>query len=338
MATTFITPTSLELSTIGQKLLPTLRKDNPIFAHFPERNRNNHVVAWEQWDNFRGMMQPRGLNGKPPLVNPLDSTWFSMTPGTYGEYMTLSEREMTAKRQEGTISDVVDVNSEVLIRSNKLTHRQVKRESYILWQLVTNGYFVSTDALGTILHADSYDQRTFSAVIPWSTVATAVPLSDLRQLWTYEPGYSITFQAGEGFANNVTVLNLLGNQNANDLKGLRVEGGGTYNSLERTNEIFVGNGLPPIRRWPGGWEDDNGVFQKDIADNQIQFFGSRTDGETIGAWANTRNSNNEPMGAPGTYYKVFTNPYDVPSTPQIHRGMNGGVELYFPSALVTYYV
>ena len=47
-------------------------------------------------------MQARGLNAEPPKVDPKGFKTWSKTPGYYGEYVPISEAEITARRAPGT--------------------------------------------------------------------------------------------------------------------------------------------------------------------------------------------------------------------------------------------
>lgn len=331
---TYTFPSAMELMGVEQQLLPTLKKDNPVFSIFPEVDKNIPLLMWEQLDNFQGMMSPRGLNGKPGLVKAVGSKVYTMQPGYYGEYMTIDEREVTLSRQFATPNQVVDVSDLVTQRGNQLLHRQVKRQAWVGWQLLVNGYFVVTDPYGVLQHADSYQQRTVTATVPWATVATATPIANFRAVRPLARGYSVTFgRAATAYANSTTIQNLLNNSNSADLGGKRIENGSTVNDLGTVNRILAANDCPQIVEWDGIWQDESGVNNLDIPDNTVVVVGQRLDGAPIGNWINTRNAVN-PGFAPGPYYEVFQPPFQVPPTVEIHRGVNGGEALYFPSAIV----
>ena len=61
-------PTATELMEIEQVKLPRLTADSPIFKLFPFEGKRSHLLEWEQEDNYGGMQQIRGLDGKPPRV------------------------------------------------------------------------------------------------------------------------------------------------------------------------------------------------------------------------------------------------------------------------------
>ena len=334
---TFTFPSAMELQAIEQQLLPTLTSGpdvNPVFGIFPEVNKDTPLVMWEQMDNFGGMQQPRGYNGKPNLVKAIGSKWYQMQPGVYGEHMTIEEREVTISRKFGTTNEPVDVSDLTVLRGNQLLHRQLKRRAWLGWQLLAKGYFVVTDAYGVLQHADSYTQRVFTASVSWATVASATPLADFRAIRPYARGYSISFgRMSTAYANNTTIRYMLNNSNSADLGGKRRDVGATFNSLSDMNEIFAANDCPKVVEWDGIWQDESGNNTLDIADNVVIVKGVRLDMAPVGNWVNTRNANN-PGCAPGPYYQVFQPFQAVPPTVEVHRGVNGGHALYFPSAIV----
>ncbi len=334
---TFVFPSAMELMTIEQQLLPTLTTGpmaNPIFGIFPSVNKDTPLLMWEQLDNFQGMMNPRGYNGRPNLVKAVGSKWYQMQPGVYGEHMTIEERELVMTRRFGTVNAPIDVTDLTVQRGNQLLHRQIKRMIWIGWQLLANGYFMVTDPYGALMHADSYAQRIFTSSVAWATVASATPLADFRAVRPYARGYSISFgRQATAYANNTTVRYLLNNSNSADLGGKRRDVGATFNSLDDINGIFAANDCPTLVEWDGIWQDESGVNTLDIPDNVVIVKGVRLDGAPVGNWINTRNSVNPGM-APGPYYDVFQSPIPIPPTVEIHRGVNGGIALYFPSAIV----
>lgn len=331
---TYVFPSANELMGVEQALKPTLTKDNPAFAILPEVDKNIPLLVWEQMDNFTGMMQARGLNGPPSLVRAVGSKQFQMQPGYYGEFMRLNEAELTLTRQFATWNQPVDVTDLVLARGNQLLHRQIKRQSWLIWQLLVNGYFLVTDPNGVLIHGDSYQQRVFTALVPWSNLASATPMADFRAVRPLARGYSISLGAqSTAYANSTTVRNCMNNANQADLGGKRVGGGNSINSLSDMNNVLNVNDCPRLAEWDGGWQDDAGNFNLDIPDNLVVVKGVRVDGAAVGNFINTRNANN-PGFAPGPYYKAFQPENAVPPTVEVHRGVNGGCALYFPSAII----
>lgn len=329
----FTFPSSKVLTTIEQKIRPSLTKDNPIFSIFPERSLDSHLLEWEQKDNFVGMMSPRGLDGAPPRVKQVGFKSYSMRPGVYGEYMAVTEFQGTAARQFGTLADPIDVSELVVDFGQQLLYRQLTRQAWIGWQALLYGYFTVTGPTGAILHQDAWTQRT-STASDWSAPTTATPLADMRAVQLLARGYSMDLGASSVMYMNRTTANyFLANTNAADLGGKKGMGLSSITSINGVNEILTGEGLPNIVIWDGGYQDDTDTFTLDIPTDKVIVLGRRHSGVSIGGWINTRNMNN-PGFAPGAYYKVRDRSDEVPPTVEVHRGTNGGLAIEFPSAII----
>jgi hypothetical protein len=335
-------PTTVELRSAEQTLVPTLTADDPILGAggvFPARSVPEYELVWDQQDNYLGLQQVRGIDGSPPRVNRVDVKRYMAQPGIYGEHITIDERELTLRAQMGTWGTPVDANDLVRMAQDQLLVRQLSRIRQICWSLLTAGYFQVMDPKGAILHTDSYTQRAYTAAVPWSTIATATPLADFRAVQLLRRGYSVTFGTGAtAYMNQSTLNNMLSNTNSADLYGRRSGGLSTLNTQALVQELFTGDGLPVIRVYDEGYLDDTGTFQLFIPNNTVVVVGRRTTGVPIGEWRYTRNANNE-GGGPGAYVKVFDRSMThVPASLEVHRGFNGGPTLQFPSAIVVMFV
>lgn len=333
---TYIYPTSAELSAIEQQMLPMLdTAGDPLNNIIPMGTTDDSLLIWEQRDNFSGLMQVRGLNGEPGKVNRVGQKQYIMTPGVYGEFTAIDEQELTRRRQMGSFGTPIDISDLVLEAQQLLLHRQNTRYLKMGWDLLTLGTFSSTSPSGAVVHTDSYAQRIYTSVVPWTTSATATPLQDMRNIQLLSRGYSMRLdQSVVGYANRTTINALLSNTNPADLYGRRTAGLGTANSLTQVNDLYTGEGLPNLRPWDGGYYDDAGVFQLFIPNGTIVFAGQRVNGSPIARFLMTRNANN-PGLAPGAYTKVFdTLETAVPRKLEVHRGFNGGIALYYPSSII----
>jgi hypothetical protein len=331
---TYSYPTSAELTVIGQDFMGAMTKGpetDPIFGYFPITEVRNHLLEWEQKDNYRGLQMVRGLNGEPGRVASIGGRRYVMRPGVYGEYMPIAEDEITTRRQWGTFGTPIDLDDIVTEKTEQLVAREVARIRKMLWDLVIAGTFSVTGPTGAILHTDSYTTQTASAAVAWATVATATPLVDLRSVALLARGHSTSFgRRAVGYANQVTVNNLLKNTNAADLGGLRTMNG-PY-TLADLNRIFLANDLPTIEVMDDGYYDDSGTFQLYIPNSKVAIFGTRPAGQPIGEYRHTLNANN-PNSAPGPYDIVYESP-EPPKEVRVHRGQNGGPVIYWPSAIV----
>jgi hypothetical protein len=333
---TFVYPTSQELSLIAQEKAPRLMADRPIFDIMPVRDVDAFLVSWEQMDNYTGLQNLRGLNGEPTRVKHLGSKRYDMRPGTYGEFTTIDEMELTARRQLGTHGTVIDVSDLVMMRQDHLLGRRLDRIEWIGWKLLTAGIFSVALPYGTgVLHTDAYTFQTFTASPLWTVPATATPLLNLRAIKLLGRGKGVNFGNGAKLYMNQTMVNaLLNNSNANDLYGRRHTGLQTLNNLADFNALFMGDDLPQVVVYDEGYLDENGTFQLFIPDGKAVLVGRRAGGERIAEYQMTRNVNNPDM-APGAYMKVFDRgETHVPRSLEIHDGHNGGPAIYYPGSIV----
>lgn len=337
----FTFPTNAELREISQDLLPRLAADRPVFDFMPIEEPDAFLVMWEQEDNYTGLQSVRGLNGEPPKVQKVGVKRFTMQPGVYGEFIPLDETELVVRRQYGTFATPVDISDLVMRAQRQLLVRRLDRIETIAWNLLTSGTFSVAGPSGAILHQDTFSLQTFTASVPWATVATATPLADLRAIQILARGHSVRFdRSSQLFINQKTANNMLANTNAADLYGRRVTGLATINSIPQLNELLTMDNLPNIVPYDMGYQADpaipggTGTFTPFIADATGVVVGKRTDGSPIGNYQMVRNASNPDLG-PGAYMKVIDRgEIQVPRAIEVHDGHNGGPALFFPSALV----
>lgn len=335
-ATAYRYPRITELQQIERDLVPVLTMDDPIFEIMPIREVNADRLQWDQEDDIIGLSQLRGLDGQPQNVRAVGSSRYEARPGVYGEFMTIDEEELTARAALGMNGQPVDVSDLVRMRQDQLLHRRINRIRYLGWKLVTTGSYLVTNRNG-ISHGDSYTLQTYDAST-WATAASATPLADFRGAQQLSGGHGVDFGASAtAYANRVTSNYLLANTNAADLGGKRTAGLSNVLSLGQVNEVQGLEDLPRIRVYDDGYKDANGVFQRFIPNGVVVIVGKRTGGATIMDFAYTRNANN-PGSAPGPYTFVddrTTGPAKiVPPTIFVHDGFNGGLRVYYPSAIV----
>lgn len=334
MPITVTYPTNPDLQLIAQDKLPNLVTGRPIFQILPIRNVDADIVMWDQVDNYLGLQQIRGLNGAPQRVKRIGGKRYLMQPGVYGEYAVIDEVEITRRRPFGTFSGAIPIDDLVMQAQDQLLGRRLDRIEKIGWDLLTTGTFSVAGPDGLTYQTDTFSLQTFSAGTAWSTAATSTPLADFRAVQLLSRGHSVDFGArAKAYMNRVTANNMIKNTNAADLGGRRTNGLASVNSLPDINGILLGEGLPQVEIFDGGYLDDSGTFQPFIANAKVVVVGARTDGAAIGEYQMTRNANN-PGAAPGAYMKVVDNVDTVPRLIEVHDGHNGGPAIYFPSAVV----
>lgn len=331
----FAFPNAATLTKIAQDLMPNLQADRPIFEIFPTKTVNDFYLDWEQRDNYRGLMALRGLNGPPSKVNPVALNRYIMAPGVYGDFRELDEQQLTTRREIGTWGDTEDVTQMVLESQQQLMSRMYDRMEQTGWTLLATGTFGVALPNGAIANTDTYTTQVFNAGVPWATSATATPLKDLRSVQLLHRGHSVRFDATSTlYINRVTWNNLISNSNPADLYGRRTMGLGIVNNVTDFNKLATGDDLPSISIYDNGYLNDSGTFVPFIPNATGVVVGKRPPGQTIGEFRLCRNTNNS-GSAPGIYSKVIDNTdRAVPRTVQVHCGYNGGIALYYASAIV----
>lgn len=341
MATDFIIPTSAELSLIAQEKVANLAQDDLIFTLMPIREVDAAEVVWEQRDNFTGLQQARGLDGEPASIRKLGTRRFAMQPGFYGEFDTLNETDLTLRRVPGTWATPVSLDDLLMPSQDYLLARENDRIRKINWDLLVNGIFSVAGPNGVIMHTDQYPLQTYTAAVPWGTLATATPLADLRNAQLLSRGRSVRFDSSAMIVVNQGTMNkVLNNANQADFAGRRVTGltagtGQTLNNTEEMNMLLTRDNLPNFVVYDNTWLDDTGAFQLFVPDGKAVIIGKRPAGQTVGEYEMVRNAQNPNM-APGPYNKVLDKgEIQGLRKIEIHRGHTGGPALYYPGAIVT---
>lgn len=270
---------------------------------------------------------------------------FAEQPGIYGEYIILDEQELTNRRSPGQFGTPMDISDMVMDAQDQLLQRRLDRQEALIWTLASTGTFSVLGKDNAIVHTSTYLRQTFSAGVPWATIATATPLADFSAIQLLARGHSVNFGAGaKAFMNRKTFNYLRANTNSADIYGRRTTGLGTINSLAQWNELLSQDDLPEIVIYDAGYLVDGsvnpqatdmtqfGVFTPFIPDSTVIVFGQRPGNQPVGGMQQTRNVNNG--GAPGPYMKVIDLiDHEVPRSIQVHDGFNGGPTIEYPSAL-----
>jgi hypothetical protein len=331
----FAFPSSAELTLIAQEKTPRMVENRLGFTIMPFEESDNHLLEWEQMDNWTGLQAIRGLNGEPPRVKKVGSKKYLMSPGVYGEFSVLDENDLTRRRRLGTFGTPIDVSDLVMAEQERLMGRRLDRQEQVIWALLASGTFSVAGEDGVVRVADSYTTQTFTAGVTWATSATAVPLANFRSVQLLSRGKGVSFGTdATAVMNRATFNSLMSNTNANDLFGRRPSGLGTIAGLADVNRVLNMEGLPSITIYDEGYLDDTGTFVLYVPNNKVVLVGKRTGGQRIGAFRLTRNANNPDLG-PGVYQKVIDRGEEkVPRTIEVHDGMNGGPVIFYPGSIV----
>lgn len=336
----YVFPTNRELSQIAPDKIARASAERLGFQVMPMRDVNAAIIQWEQQDNYFGLQQLRGLDGAPPVVKPVGSKSYSYTPGYFGEFMTVTETELTT-RAGSTSEDVpIAVSDLVLRRQDQLIVRELDRIELMIWTLLTTGTFSVALPGGAIGFTDTFAIQTYTASPTWATVATAVPMTDFRAVQLLGAGKGVNFGAGAtAYMNRITANSLLANTNSADLFGKRTAAGATVNSTADINRLLLDQDIPQIAVYDEGYYDNSNAFQRFIPNNKVVVIGRRNGGERIGEYLKTINANN-PNRAPGSYSFVvdranaINGEKRVPPNMEVHQGHNGGCVIYYPGSVV----
>lgn len=329
-------PTSSELKVINAEKIPNLTRERPTFQIFKTTESNTVILEWEQRDNWRGMQQLRGLDGAPSYVKMVGYKRYRATPAYYGEYMTLNEEMLTMRAAATPDGTPVNIDDLVAERQDYLNERERNVLEYIHWKAILDGAITFIGPTGAYYH-DEFDRQT-ATFSDWSNLTTATPLLDFINLKLLGRGKSVTFGTGAlYFMNTQMVSYLLRNNNPADLGGqFAYSQGGTkpVKTLPEINTMLNSFGLGTIVEYDETYETDTGVVTNWLPNDKVAIIGRRTNGDELGEYRMTRNANNEGL-APGRYEKVVdTLDREVPRRITVHRGHNGGLVIYYPSAIV----
>jgi hypothetical protein len=344
MPESYVYPTSAELIAIAQDLMPRLMANRPIFDIMPVRDADEWTMMYEQFDNFVGVQAYRGLDGEPGRVKPVGLNRYEVTPGVYGEWIPVTEEELTKFRQPGTLGSAINITDLVLQRQNQLLERRLNRLELVGWSLLATGTYTVFTLNGgamTVGKTDSYNIQTFTSGTGWSTAATSTPLADFRSMKLLHRGHSVDFGARAKAIMNLSTLNqMLINSNAADLYGRRTAGLATVNTLIAVNQIWTEDDLPTIQIYDESYLSDG--TDGNVANSYVLYVptgvvavvGVRPAGQRVAEYRMTRNANNVDS-APGPYMRVIdTAEFKLPRNLQVHDGHNGGPIFFYPSAVV----
>jgi hypothetical protein len=336
---TYLYPEAREMRVEGPELVDSIIANDPTFRISPIRNVNAGMIQWTLDDDDFGLQQLRGLDGAPLHVSPVGKGTYVSEPGYYGEFETVTEKELTERGGSYVGEVTIDIGDLVAQKNRQIKNREIRRIRYIVWTLLTTGTFSVSSKNGSVIHTDTFALQTHSGS-DWSTAATGTPLADFRAVQQLGSAYGVEFGSTSlAVMNRVTANRLLSVTNVADIGGRRTTGGGTINSIDEVNRISLGEGLPELVVFDKGYKNDSGVFTKFIPDDKVVVVGTRESGDAIMEYRMTRNLNN-PSGAPGSYEYIkdyaqgINAPKETPPRIEVHGGHNGGPVIYRPKALV----
>lgn len=352
MSLNIVYPEAAEMHEIQQDLVTKSTKDDIAFKYFPIVSKPTFNVRWVQQDNDYGLMQFRGLGGAPARVQRTGTAIYSYEPGVYGDYTYIDEKEYLIRSDPKDPFRKIDVSDLVMIDQRLLTVRRLNRMRYNIYTLCTAGTITinAPGPNGPSIYTDSYGIQTYTPLIPWSLTATATPLANGQAVQQLEIGHSGAFGAeADWVMNRPTANRLLNNSNAADFGGRRDQYGATINDIVGFNSYFQGQGLPKIVVVDAGYQTQlvagpitnvNQQYQKYLSNGQSFIIGKRPGNASVGQYQQVINAQMPERGpGPYTFVKDYFNgiyaPKEVPGKLEVHHGMNGGLTLDYPTAIVS---
>lgn len=341
------------INEIAPDLIQQNALNDPIFIHYPIRERNQSKLRWRIKDNYRGLMGMRGYDGAPARVLRPGENLFEVLPGIFGEFGQLEESELTerAKGFPANMEVSCPVDDMVTEWQGVLTTRQTQRMRQMAWTLATTHTLTLFLPQGGVGFQESYAGQTLTVSVLWSNLSAATPLHDLRQLQLlYGRGTSNNFTGqAKAYMNSRTAQYIMDNRNAADVGGIRAEFGQTvFQSLEAFNKILLSQGAPQIVIFEdsyqvdvptnpvGGYQGNN--YTMYLPDGVVFVVAARPGNEQPGEFMWTRHL----VNGGGTKPYAFINDYTkaegkiaVPPRIEVHQGFNGGPAQERPSQTVT---
>lgn len=353
MALNIVYPSPAVMKEIESELTLRDRADRIGLQLFPVVQEPTYHVRWVQRDNYYGLQQMRGLDGLPPHVQRLGQTTFVYEPGVYGEHTSITEREILTRAAFGNTNLPIPISDLVMRDQTQLIQREDDRMEANVWTLLGTGTLSIPlpGPNGTTVYNDTYTTQTVTASVPWATSATAVPIADFQRATQLGIGHGVDLGSGAtAYANSFTINLLLNNSNAADYGGRRSQYGATLNTIAGANDYFRGQNLPQLVPYDAGYQlaplagpvtSASTQFTKFIPDHTVIVVGKRPSGQPIGNTVQTIQAMEPGASArPGGYNYVtdstrgLNTPMRTPPKIEIHRGWNGGLVLYYPSAVV----
>lgn len=343
----YVYPHNYELKEIGPIKQARMSAGRVGLELMPIREVNAGEIRWSQRDNYRGLQQLRGLDGSPLSVTRHGAKEYSYDPGIYGEFMTISETELTKRAGSTHSNEPIQIGDLVGECQDRLIQRELDRIEMLNWAMLLEGKIGVSNPTGIEFKAQ-FAIQSQAVTTAWTDAANSTPLLDMQTASLLGVGLGASFGAGaKCYINKVRAHQLVRNRNNNDLFGTRLSQA-TTTTMKAINDQLAAEALPTFEVYDEGYYTDANVFTRFIpntsSDGEYTIWGvivgQRPSGDVIGEYVKTRNLNNA-NGAPGSYDKVkdFTGNADdrnahIPPKIEVHRGHNGGPILYFPSNII----
>jgi len=349
----FLYASSRELSEILPVKYDVLTLDDPAFEMFPIDSVNADKVEWDQRDPTLGLLNAGTAGGPYGIVPRKGVTRFEAKPGYYRSKLIMDEEMMTKAAEIATWGTALDIQKQQAEDQDQLLTLAIQRIKQVTWSFLTTGAYSCLDSNGLLAVSDTAALTPFTTAVAWSSLTTATPLYDLRQLKLRHLGQSVTFGRGAKlYLNSVDVNSLLSNANPTDLGAkLRLWLGGASPgsqpfTLADVNTYLIASDLIEIVEWDDNYLAANGTATRYIATGFGVAVGKRLRGEPIGKFLMTRNpelmmassagGRGQAMGGPlsNLYYDFEF--FHKPLVGESAMSFNGAPAIYYPGAVVPF--
>ena len=308
---------------------------------FPIKKQKTQKVIYEREGIRRGLQAATGIGGPASRVVLPGFSSFETDPGYYKEFIQFTDEDFINRRLPGNWFEPASLEALEALASDYLYGRYLDRREKNVFDTMVNGGFQALDAFGSIKWQSLYKITLGSSTTAFTNLTASTPMADFRALVVqFQFGKSVDFTNGEVWMNANTKNMILANQNANDLKGFRLNNGDTVNSYKDKetglNRIMLANDLPEIVVYDESYYPDAvaGVFGpavRFIPDGKALFIGKRTDGVPFGGYVMTPATQNG--GKAGEWFLVVDKRATTEPYVTVAMGHNGAPVLEYPEAV-----
>lgn len=319
----YLVPSSAEVRRTERERALVMQGGYRIFDVLPVEDVFATEVAWDIEDNVTGLIPTRGPGDKFPEAPRVGMQRFKAMPTMFAQKITIPEEKLMTLAGIGRLGGPVDAGPELDRQFEAVQARLWATVAFVATRTLVDGVAFALDKSGASVRVGTYaGLDPVTPAVPWSTLATATPLSDLRGLQEAAIGTGFAFDnRAIALANTRTINRLLDNRNQADLAGKRLSGLAAPLSLADVNTVFSGQGLPQFEVCDDNYIDESGNVVMFIPDGKVLLVGYH---QAFGIRAgNVQNTIYGPTGEPGIYTNIGVTQED-PKLPFGALAWNGG--------------
>lgn len=263
--------------------------------------RDSEAITWRSLAGFNGKAPLIQLGGRTPLGKSEVMTEYATKPCYIKTLEIIDEPDFIRIAKFDDPAQMQLAGLQLFARKSRSAWLKVQtQKEYLRWKAVNNALTAYTDDVTSVkLSVDYGTPAAVNATVAWATVATAKPMTDIRNM--------LRSYAGSGVMEVDMVINqlnanyLFANEEFRDLvrqSGMIVElASNNLNGLFKSLcQVAGGAKLRDIIVYDEGYLDSSGTFTRFIPDDRAFFLGSRqgpqpnaavNQAEMLGEYANT---------------------------------------------------